>query len=134
MSSADLSVNTKPTTTGSIGFMSAMPTGVEQSFWSVGDLVEAVAWATEIALKVGKMLGRYKMGKHFQHAIEEVATEGIDFFRGPIGEIGQSALAGFVALRAGPRAGGRRAGSCGWGRFRCTWDQLCILVLVYKGQ
>jgi hypothetical protein len=27
--------------------------------------------ATEIALKVGKVLGRYKMGKHFQHAIEE---------------------------------------------------------------
>lgn len=27
--------------------------------------------ATEIALKVGKVLGRYKMGKHFQHTIEE---------------------------------------------------------------
>ena len=27
--------------------------------------------ATEIALKVGKVLGRYKMGKHFQHRIEE---------------------------------------------------------------
>jgi transposase len=27
--------------------------------------------ATEIALKVGKVLGRYKMGKHFQHQIED---------------------------------------------------------------
>lgn len=27
--------------------------------------------ATEIALKVGKVLGRYKMGKHFEHKIEE---------------------------------------------------------------
>ena len=27
--------------------------------------------ATEIALKVGKILGRYKMGKHFEHKIEE---------------------------------------------------------------
>jgi transposase len=27
--------------------------------------------ATEIALKVGKVLGRYKMGKHFEHRIEE---------------------------------------------------------------
>jgi len=27
--------------------------------------------ATEIALQVGKVLGRYKMGKHFQHTIEE---------------------------------------------------------------
>jgi transposase len=27
--------------------------------------------ATEIALKVGKVLGHYKMGKHFQHTIEE---------------------------------------------------------------
>jgi transposase len=27
--------------------------------------------ATEIALKVGKVLGRYKMGKHFEHQIEE---------------------------------------------------------------
>jgi transposase len=27
--------------------------------------------ATEIALKVGKVLGRYKMGKHFEHSIED---------------------------------------------------------------
>ena len=27
--------------------------------------------ATKIALKVGKVLGRYKMGKHFQHTIED---------------------------------------------------------------
>jgi transposase len=27
--------------------------------------------STEIALQVGKVLGRYKMGKHFQHTIEE---------------------------------------------------------------
>ena len=27
--------------------------------------------ATEIALKVGKILGRYKMGKHFEHKIED---------------------------------------------------------------
>jgi transposase len=27
--------------------------------------------ATEIALKVGKVLGRYKMGKHFEHTIEQ---------------------------------------------------------------
>ncbi len=27
--------------------------------------------ATEIALKVGKVLGRYKMGKHFAHQIED---------------------------------------------------------------
>jgi hypothetical protein len=27
--------------------------------------------ATEIALKVGKVLGHYKMGKHFEHRIEE---------------------------------------------------------------
>ena len=27
--------------------------------------------ATEIALKVGKVLGHYKMGKHFQHQIED---------------------------------------------------------------
>ncbi len=27
--------------------------------------------ATEIALKVGKVLGHYKMGKHFAHQIEE---------------------------------------------------------------
>jgi hypothetical protein len=27
--------------------------------------------ATEIALKVGKVLGRYKMGKHFEHKIED---------------------------------------------------------------
>lgn len=27
--------------------------------------------ATEIALKLGKILGHYKMGKHFEHQIEE---------------------------------------------------------------
>jgi transposase-like protein len=28
--------------------------------------------------------------------------------------------------RASLRGGEWRAGSCGWGRFRCTWDLLCI--------
>jgi hypothetical protein len=28
-------------------------------------------------------------------------------------------------LRANPRVGGWRAGSCDWEQFRCTWDRLC---------
>src|ERR1700737_2996591 len=34
---------------------------------------------------------------------------------------------GFYCLRASLGGGGWRAGSCDWGRFRRTWEQLCII-------
>jgi transposase len=50
-------------------------TATEKALARIGNEVERRTkkpmTATEIALKVGKVLGRYKMGKHFEHRIEE---------------------------------------------------------------
>jgi transposase len=52
-----------------------MLTATEKALARIGNEVERrtkkLMTATEIALKVGKVLGRYKMGKHFEHRIEE---------------------------------------------------------------
>jgi transposase len=52
-----------------------MLTATEKALARIGNAVERRTkkpmTATEIALKVGKVLGRYKMGKHFEHRIEE---------------------------------------------------------------
>ena len=41
---------------------------------------------------------------------------------------------GFCCLRASLRGGGWRAGSCGWGRRRCTCEHITIIIITCQAQ
>ena len=67
-----------------------------------------------------------------QGFVFEHAPEALDLVLGPVGEIGQGAFVDPLALTAAFRAGGWLGESCGWGRFRRTWDNNTIYIFHYQ--
>ena len=69
--------------------------------------------------------------RHRGAALEQ-DTQALDQGGGPFGEIGQGALFDFPRRGGRTRAAARRAGSCGWGRTRCTWATYCSPIFPYS--